>query len=288
MPHDKNFDNQLSGAYFLAATLIAVTLGIFVRWQAGVENWSSLTNLLACAIGYSVFLLAGKGRWKSFNFHLASIILFLLITSVPFFGADSMGVRRWYSILGIYLNANFLLMPILLMSLINLDIEANRKTKVLLSVLTVVSLILQPDASQATAFGAAMSIHFLKELRRDVASILFSASVFTLVLVAWMQPDPLERVAGVEDILTLSWNHSVHLSIAAGIVLFFMSSLFVLVPDFNLHNAIKSPALELAIYFVVISAAPLIGAFPVPFLGHGASPILGYWLAVALVTHVGE
>ena len=42
-----------------------------------------------------------------------------------------------------------------------------------------------------------------------------------------------------------------------------------------------SAHLAIAVYLVAICAAPFMGAYPVPMIGYGLSPILGYFVALA-------
>jgi hypothetical protein len=40
--------------------------------------------------------------------------------------------------------------------------------------------------------------------------------------------------------------------------------------------------LALGVYVAVVTIAPIWGTFPVPIMGYGVSPILGYFIALAL------
>ena len=49
------------------------------------------------------------------------------------------------------------------------------------------------------------------------------------------------------------------------------------------RSTAATAALALSAWFVATAVTPLFGAFPVPWLGVGMSPILGAWLGVGLL-----
>jgi hypothetical protein len=48
------------------------------------------------------------------------------------------------------------------------------------------------------------------------------------------------------------------------------------------HGA-YTPALALFVYFLGCMLMPLFGAFPVPLVGMGMSPILGFWFGIGVL-----
>ncbi len=64
---------------------------------------------------------------------------------------------------------------------------------------------------------------------------------------------------------------------------FGISSLgILLLPFLNFSNAsVKAKAV--GIYYLVMIASTFYGKFPVPFMGYGVSPIIGYMLAIFLL-----
>ena len=56
--------------------------------------------------------------------------------------------------------------------------------------------------------------------------------------------------------------------------------------------AVKGPlpaaAIGFAVYLALSALAPGFGAFPVPFVGMGASPILGAWCGLGLLVGLGR
>jgi hypothetical protein len=98
---------------------------------------------------------------------------------------------------------------------------------------------------------------------------------------AWMRPDPLQPVAEVEEIVGLAFQVS---PLIGGLALILLA-VFAAVPaaltrpDARLKLAGAALSLCLAAWAVT----PLFGAFPVPLVGVGMSPILGAWLGVGLL-----
>ena len=84
-----------------------------------------------------------------------------------------------------------------------------------------------------------------------------------LAAASWLRPDPLEAIPEVEGIVGLAYAVSPVLALLAVVVLV---------------ATLLAPA-----YFLTAAATTLFGAFPMPLLGVGMSPILGFWLGVGLL-----
>ncbi len=103
----------------------------------------------------------------------------------------------------------------------------------------------------------------------NAAQLLLAALA---VLATFAQPDGLQPVRFVETILSDAWQH--HPAVAVmlmGILAVTLTLPAVGHPD-------RFPAAATVAGFAVAS---LIGAYPVPLLGYGASSILGFGLAIA-------
>ncbi|MFV4677353.1 hypothetical protein ACNJU9_21265, partial [Mycobacterium tuberculosis] len=107
-----------------------------------------------------------------------------------------------------------------------------------------------------------------------------AALVSTLaVVVAELRPDPLAPVPEVEGIVRLAAAVAPILAVlgVAAIAGAVLTPLALARP----RNApVRDEALVLTTYFVVTALAPAFGAFPVPLMGMGISPILGAWLGL--------
>jgi len=134
------------------------------------------------------------------------------------------------------------------------------------------ALALQPDASQVTAFALACAVLFH---RAPIALVLAGS-----VALAWKQPDPLKPVPYVEGVLELARGIGPLAFIGALVAL--ALPIGVLFWQARSHKSI--PLASVALYYVVIDICAYLQLTPMPLLGYGAGPILGYFLFTALIS----
>jgi hypothetical protein len=104
-------------------------------------------------------------------------------------------------------------------------------------------------------------------------------------LLTWLRPDPLGAVPHVERILHLASSQGLPWLLAA-----LMAVGWLLVPVVHgsvwLHKARSESApvaTALALYLGATFAVTELGNFPVPVLGAGAGPVLGWYSALAIL-----
>ena len=144
-------------------------------------------------------------------------------------------------------------------------------------------LILQPDASQATALAAAGLVIVA---RLPVARVVrISAVVLVLfgAMMAWLRPDPLTPVAEVEGIIGLAYSLSLLIAIVAVVALGGVTLAPMMIAKRPERLAVRTAALALSAYFVLSALTPLFGAFPIPLVGISMSPVVGFWLGAGLL-----
>ena len=138
----------------------------------------------------------------------------------------------------------------------------------------------QPDASQATAFGAGLAVLAVVAPAPRPWRIGLVLLASGLALVSWFRPDPLEAVAEVEEIIALASAVSPVLAVLAVTLIAGASA----APALAARGTPAGDAgLALSAYMLVAAAMTVLGAFPVPLLGVGMSPILGFWLGAGLL-----
>jgi hypothetical protein len=241
---------------FGVLSLIAVATGCWVASAHGLPARAWLPNLAAWAVGAGLAVALariGVDRWWP--------VLALVGLSSTFLSAGLSGVHRWIGLGPIRLNGAELLLPPVLAARIGVVIP--------LAILVV--LALQPDASQAIAFagGAIVATVMSGESRaRRVWTVVLFAGVAALSL---LRRDPLAPVPEVEGIIALAAVMSP--AIAALAVLALAGTTFA-----PLLAARSPAAYALTTYLALCALAPAFGAFPVPLVGMGVSPILGAWL----------
>lgn len=264
-------DRDVSGApRFLAGfallSLAAVALGCAVAAAHGVSTGSWARNPAAWLVGAALAWGAVARASRLAGFLIAAP----MVLAATLLGAGREGVHRWIALGPLNVNAALLLVPA---AVVALAVLGDRRWAWGAAAAMLGILVLQPDASQATALGAAMVV-VLASLR--VSAIVRAggiAATVAAVVVAWTRRDPLEPVAEVEGIVALAWGWSP----AAGVAAVALLVAVVLLP-LTLVRRAPTPALALAACCAVQAIAPAIGAFPVPLMGMGMSSVLGLWL----------
>lgn len=207
------------------------------------------------------------------SYWLLGIALGLVLLPLLLPGSD--GPERWINLGNFRLYSAALALPAVLVLLS----EAMQSTKtkalwpVIAAILITLALALQPDAAQTTAFVLAIALLLN---RAPIVLVL----ICSLVL-AWKQPDPLKPVLYVEGVLELAASiNPVALIAALTAIALPLATL--------LWHAQKSRSMllfSLAVYYLAIDILAYFQLTPMPLLGYGASPILGYFAMIALAPH---
>ena len=268
---------------YLLAPVPALTVGVLVMQRSGINPGIQGQQLYAGAI--MLALCAGlsfapriRRPWGSWGATISAVVALLLLAAT-LVQPGLEGVRRWIPVGPLQLHAAFIALPVLLVVLGNLLEEDTLRdaawwTPAALIVAAVV-LVLQPDPSQATAFGVAVCVLFFR--RRPGTSIdRLAAGVILLgAIVAWTRPDPLAAVPHVEGIVGLAGNLGTVWVVACLLALVVLPIPFV--ADALTRSHSRSAGLAVAVYFGIVVSMPLVGPYPVPILGFGLSPMVGYF-----------
>lgn len=259
---------------FGIASFVAIGLGLVAGAMSGLALSGWVMGLAAWLVGAGLaFGLSRAGRVATSP---AVVLIALIALGLTFIGPGQEGVHRWLAIGPFTVNVAFLALPLAAVAL-----AANRDSAAVwigaLAILAV--LAAQPDASQATAWFAVVVVAALSSaIRWTVRAPLLLLSLAVTVF-AWLRPDPLEPVAQVEDVLELAWAASPVLAVAGGGAVLAAC----LAPVMKGRTA---PALALSAYFAATLATTAFGAFPVPLMGVGMGPILGFWIGVGALMAV--
>ncbi len=262
---------------FIGSSLAATLTGCWVAAAHGAPASSWALNIAAWGVGALVAAVIsrgglGLGRWWP--------TLSLLGLAATFLSPGLSGVHRWIQLGPVRLNGAELFLPAMIVTL-----AARRRSPLVTLLVPVAAMIVlawQPDASQAAALAGgsivAMTVVDGNRPRRIVGALLFVA----LAVVACLRHDPLAPVPYVEGIIQLAAAASV---LAAGLAVvglagaalapLLLARLGSTAEDFT---PLKAAAYGLTTYLAVSAAAPAFGAFPVPLVGMGVSPILGVWI----------
>tara|TARA_R110002051_G_scaffold43331_1_gene88757 strand:+ start:165 stop:1046 length:882 start_codon:yes stop_codon:yes gene_type:complete len=257
--------------------LLTVALGCLVCALSGVPTASWVRNLVAWAVGAAAAggLAATAGR-------RTALILFgvaVVVVGASLAGAPQQGVHRWLDIGPLHINVAFIVLPA---AVVALAWNRERLSAWGLAIVLLGLLVLQPDASQATAFGLAIGIIALRSPQSTRRRFGIIGVATALAVVAWLRPDPLEAIPEVEGIVILAFAVMPMLALLALAILIATTLAPVLVARTS-GGAGQTGGLALSVYCLATVGTTLFGAFPMPLLGIGMSPIFGFWLGVGLL-----
>lgn len=259
---------------FAIASGAAVAAGAAILAMSGSPTSTWVRNPAAWIVG--ALLAVAASRLKQ-PWHFAGLIAASFAALAGTFAAAPVeGVHRWLDLGPLHMNAAALVLPAMIASLARLE-----QTWAKLSIVAAAGaiLVLQPDASQASAFAAGSVVLLVRTAGSTLEKLASAVLCVAVAIAGWMRLDSLEPVAEVEGIFALAGSVSIALAIVASAAL----AATCLAPlgggrGWRSDNA----ALALIAYFTVTALAPLVGSYPVPLVGLGMSFPVGWWLGVAL------
>lgn len=268
------------GFIFPVAGVAIASFAVLTVAGANHSIWAvqALAIIAACAIAITGELW---GRWRNTPLPVGLVLSITLIgIAAPMFW-DKPGPARWLSLgsLSLYLAPVFL--PTFLVAWSNcVDRHGMWQRMALIAIVSAsVLLALQPDASQALALliGASIFIAKASEKSRSVILALLLMAVFTAW--AFARPDPLEPIAYVEGVFSLSLGYSVFLGAAV------IASAAALIVSLQLKASSEGNYLSaVAAYYAALYACSVVGLTPAPLIGYGAGPWLGFGLVVGAIS----
>lgn len=263
------------------SALPAVLIGSLVMRLHGVSTSAYLQNLAALLIpgaGFGVYLSVARPAKPKARHGYAAMLACLAALGCTFLDSGTDGIHRWIQVGSFALHAAFLFMPLALTGMDILFMAGKPHAAYVCALLTGVALFLQPDASMSGALVMAM-VPMLWHDRKN--SVLYGTVLFVLLMLAavsWLRPESPAPVLQVEGILELAQ--------ASGWQIASLLSLMILFCPFAAGLCRTSSRLVSAanlLFYAALLAAACTGTFPVPVLGSGASPIIGYLMAATYV-----
>jgi cell division protein FtsW (lipid II flippase) len=259
---------------FLSAPMPALILGVFTMKQLGVRTSVWATNLAAAAVGLLVFAVirfsagpANRFRWYLTAGGSITAILFTFAAH----GLD--GVHRWLYAGSLGLHAAAIVAPVMIACVAT---APSRRAAIAIAVATGILLALQPDAAQATSFAAGCAVIFIHDRRlgtRVTAVVL--VALLACAIVSVVRKDPLQPVRYVEGIFNLVSARGPAWALLGSFTLLLLPVPYIL----GWMRSRQALSLALGVYVAMVTIAPAWGTFPVPIMGYGVSPILGYFIA---------
>ncbi|MGI5959295.1 MAG: hypothetical protein ACOX60_07770 [Massiliimalia sp.] len=209
------------------------------------------------------------------------VFISCLLLGLTFFQEGYDGVHRW--ILGsLYISS--ILLPITVIFIDRILKQGNVIFAFISIVFISVILFLQPDAAQLTGFSAAMLVclfsnHIFKSMKLILCGILV-----VLTALSWIFVDHLPAVSYVEGILTMLSEVSFILYCLGLLAVFLLPIPFVACSS----RKNKRLSVSIMLYYWGITISAFFGNFPVPVMGYGISPIIGYFMVLLWQVNQGD
>ena len=258
---------------YLLASIPALVVGVLVMRMSDVPPSLWGQNVAAWAVGTVLCVVLARPRTSAARPRWADVaaVLTLAALAATLLAPGMDGVHRWLPLGPVRLHAAAVLLPVLIVALDALSRARGWWTSALVAAAAMLALFLQPDAAQATAFGAAVVLLLFKGANGSMRLACLGV-VGALAALTWTRRDPLAPVPYVEEIVELAASLGAGWA-AAGVV----SLLLLAVPFFAAGRGdARLVGIALGAYVAITAAAPLLGSFPVPVMGYGTSPIIGY------------
>jgi hypothetical protein len=215
-------------------------------------------------------------RWGNVVFAMAAIAVI-----TPLLLSPSIGPQRWINIGGFRLYAASAVLPAALLCLASMSSRQHPATIVWVGVIAL-ALAMQPDAAQVTAFAVAAAVALLRVNQPAPYKIASLIALVACSAWAWTKPDPLQPVPHVEGVLALAatagWFALSAALASLAIPVAYLASLGTRTD----HTAL----MVVAVYYVCIGGFAAAQLTPMPLLGFGAGPIIGFFLMVFVYTRM--
>ena len=267
----------------LLAPLPAIALGAAVAERLSVPLRVFAPNLLAVLLGATtawVLSRVGAGTRARVIPALSVLAFVLLLATLGSPGMD--GVHRWLPLGPLRLHASAAFLPWLLGGLVSPSARARMFSLALVLGAQLVHLA-QPDAAQATALAVGL-LPLLPRgtLPRRGLGLALAGLFLLLAAASWTRADPLAPVDYVERVLVLAISSGPLWTLAAGVAggLLFLPLLLEARRSGTAH---PEAGLAFALYFATTLGVTFLGHFPVPVMGAGAGPVLGWYAMVTLL-----
>lgn len=266
----------------LLAAVPAIAGSVLLMREAGVSTSSRVLQLAVFAAGGILLALwpPAQRRSRSGGLHCWRSALLVALLFLPLALDAGAAPHRWINLGGVRLYLAPVMLPVLLLSW-NRSASESRSRAACLAIAAIgacVGLLLQPDAAQLDGFALAMLPLLIPSRLSGLARGTMLAFMAACALAVWQRPDPLAPVAHVEGVFVLAARLSPIALVAAACAAALPAATLL----WYSRRERSTGLLAVALYYLAILAHAPLQITPVPLLGFGAGPILGYCV-VALV-----
>lgn len=262
--------------FWAAAPAIALSVWLLSNAQAP----SSVLKLqvVTAIVAMTSFVVLTRMRRLSASIDRQWIALALALSLfIPLVAGSGDGVERWMDLGGVRLYLAPVVLPVALLLL-----GAPVRTPAVFAAsvtAAAMALVLQPDAAQLSAFALAMLVILAGSRSQPPLRLALIVVLAGCGVVVWRTPDPLTPVRYVEGVFKLAAELS-PIALMAALVF----SVLPIIALIWVARAKRSHGvLAAATYFASLLALAPLQVTPVPLLGYGAGPILGFFLVAGAI-----
>lgn len=254
--------------------IAATMLGLAYLAMAGAPDRYLIVNATALLIGLAMMAIVARG-WRGLTpvivVAIGGIIAALLLaTSVA--GVHVDGATRWVAIGPLRLQPALILLPLLVLAFAHLP----GKAMLGIVLIAAAAVALQPDRQCAGALFAATAA--LALVTRNPTHRLAAIGTALAFAVTLWRPDTVPAVPMVERVLYDAFDigPAAALAVWIGVALLPLPALAVR-PGKETQRGVSA---AFAAFWISVVLAALLGNYPTPLVGYGASAILGYLIGL--------
>ena len=254
---------------------LAVVLGVCHITNGGGPSHYIYVNI-AALLGAILILATISVSRESARLSFLYVAALLLLTTT-FFGVETGGGSRWIRLGPLLLQPAMLLLPAMLC------LFAGKPDNLGLFAIAIaaLALALQPDRSMTgTMLFATTALLVIKRQWPVISASIISAAAFAVSLA---QPDDLPAILFVEGV----YQSVFKTHFLFGLLCICASAILPLALLSRNNNIALSSAFTFAATWAGVMLFAVAGNYPVPFIGYGASAILGYALSIAATAKRG-
>lgn len=271
---------RLKGAELALIAQISATaaISLLAIRAAGAGTASVAVQAAAFMIGVMALWAASRtgrpGRGPRLIVALAILVVAVLMLTT---GVEMQGAHRWLALGPVLIHpASLLGAPLLWLVAQDAD-DVWTAGVAALAILTF-GAGFDGAASLAFAVGAIGLLTAARGSWKTLAPL--AALSWILALWSLTRAQALPRVPYVEDVVPTVWAVAPVLGVAAVIALILLSAPLLWMGW--RARGIGAAGLAMAGFWIGLSAANLLGAYPAPVVGYGASPVIGWLVAIGL------
>ncbi len=256
----------------------SIAIGAIVMYHNKVSVFIWAQNIACLVITgiISYFIVSNRFKMIKSKTRGTFILISLLLLILTLISPGMNGVHRWVSVGIIKFNVSFIVLPIMIVELWKMSQIKGLRFTAVITVAISTLLAIQPDASQLTGFAIPMMVMLCSKADKQRLRTFIVGILTILIIFSWMFLDNLPAVAHVERIVSLLANMGLMWLIIGIISLAILPIPFILFPP----KSLKLPSICVGLYFIIILVSTLFGNFPVPLMGYGISPIIGYYISI--------